>query len=181
MNLDHHSRLRAVMRRLAPRSQRAERREAPRRSPIRASLLGATAFALLFLGGAPAQAQEGSLITIFEGGNGFAGNTFDLEVLPEAGVVVKALDVNVRPFPAEEGEIEVFTRPGTAVGFEGTAEGWTSRGTAVVTSAGENNPTFVPLSFPLPQGSRSSSSTGRACRCDTPTDPRPCSRTLSCG
>jgi hypothetical protein len=126
-------------------------RERPLR-PIRAlGPLLALALAALALLAAPASAQSGSLTTLFSGINGFAGNTFDLEVLPPDGVVIDSLDVNVEP-KTNNGTIEVWTRPDTAVGFEASLDGWTSQGSVEVTAAGLDNPTPVPISFSLAQG-----------------------------
>jgi hypothetical protein len=43
--------------------------------------------------------------------------------------------------------VEVWYRPGSYVGFNSSSNGWTSLGTVTITSAGNNNPTFIPLNF----------------------------------
>ena len=114
-------------------------------------LLAAVVLLLLAFTSANAQAQAGSLTTAFNNNNSFAGNTFDLDVKHPAGVTIESFDVNVHS-AGVTANVEVWTRPGTAVGFENSAVGWTSRGTASATSAGTDNPTPVPISFSLPKG-----------------------------
>jgi hypothetical protein len=109
------------------------------------------ALAVLAMSGAFAQGDTGSLTTIFAANNGQAGNTFDLSVLDRRGVVVRSLDVNLDPAGAT-GVLGVYTRPGTAAGFEDTLDGWTLRDTAEVTAEGIDNRTPAPVSFSLPQG-----------------------------
>jgi hypothetical protein len=96
---------------------------------------------------------SGSLTTTFAGGNSNAGVTFDLQVLARGGVVVKRLDLNLDDDDVgETAPVQVWTRPDTAVGFEDSEAGWTSRGTVEVTALAEGTPTRLPLSFRLPQG-----------------------------
>lgn len=118
------------------------------------AVIAGLAVAWLLSTGLQAQAKKvsGSLTTLFASDNGNDGVTFDLDVLPRGGVVVKRLDANVDTAGTTE-TIEIWTRPGTAEGFETNEEGWTSQGTAVVTSAGEENRTPVPIRFRLEQGS----------------------------
>lgn len=116
---------------------------------LRAGLAAALAAGALAVA-APASAD--TLTTTFDGGNGFSGNSFDLEVRPASGITVNSLDVHLSE-AGESAKVEVWTRPGTAVGNESSPDGWTLRGSATVTSAGESNPTPAPISFALPQGS----------------------------
>ncbi len=90
-----------------------------------------------------------SLTTTFASNNGQSGNSFDLRVLGRSGVKVESLDVNL---DSGTRTVEVWTRPGTATGFDNAAAGWTSRGSATVVSAGQDNPTPLPVSFFLPPG-----------------------------
>jgi hypothetical protein len=101
-------------------------------------------------GAPPAAAESGSLTTTFAGGNNFSGNTFDLEVKTADGLDFGSFDINL--FPDQTQEVVLYTRPGTSVGFESSAEGWTKRGQATVTSAGLGNPTPVPIAFHLDAG-----------------------------
>ncbi|MGI9557322.1 MAG: hypothetical protein ACR2N5_05195 [Solirubrobacterales bacterium] len=114
-------------------------------------LLAAVVLLPLAFANANAQAQSGSLTTAFNSDNDSAGNTFDLEVKHPAGVTIESFDVNVDS-PGATAVVEVWTRPGTAVGFEDTTVGWTSRGSFSATSAGRDAPTSVPISFSLPKG-----------------------------
>jgi hypothetical protein len=101
-----------------------------------------------------AQAQEtGSLTTTFESNNSGRGNTFDLEVLPPQGVVITSFNVHLNAPAGEERQLDVWTRPETSVGFEEDPTGWTNRGRLTVASGGLGNPTPLPLSFSLSQGS----------------------------
>jgi hypothetical protein len=96
---------------------------------------------------------SGSLTTTFAGGNENFGVTFDLQVLARGGVVVKRLDLNLADIvEGDTAPVQVWTRPGTAVGFEDSEAGWTSRGSVEVTARAEGTPTPLPLSFRLPQG-----------------------------
>ena len=110
------------------------------------------AIVLALLAFSAAQAQALSLTTAFNTDNGNAGNTFDLEVLKPGGVEVESLDVNVEDGTGNTAQVEVWTRPGTSVGFEGSTTGWTSQGSFSVTAAGRDLPTPVPASFSLPAG-----------------------------
>jgi hypothetical protein len=104
---------------------------------------------------AATSAHAASLTTTFASNNGFAGNTFDLVVFPAnaVGVRVTSLDVNLVD-TGSEAQVQVWTRPGSSAGFTNNdPSGWTHRGTTAVTPAGADNPTSVPVSFSLPNGS----------------------------
>lgn len=87
-----------------------------------------------------AAAQSGSLTTIFTGGNGHAGNMFDLQASTCAAVT--GFDVNVEP---GTWSMQVFVRQGGYAGFENNAGAWSLLGSATITSAGTNVPTFLPI------------------------------------
>jgi hypothetical protein len=132
---------------------RRARRSGATRSSIRACvLLAAIALALLTVWGSLAQGRTGSLTTIFDSNNGQDGNTFDLSVLNRRGIVVESLDVNVQDEGASTGVLGVYTRPGTADGFEQTLDGWNLRDTAKITAEGTDQRTPAPVSFSLPKG-----------------------------
>jgi hypothetical protein len=115
---------------------------------LAAALLAALAWTALQ---ASAGGVSGSLTTTFASNNGNEGNTFDLRVRPRGGIDVKRLDVNVSEL-GTSGRIRIWTRPGTSQGFELSAEGWKRRGTAQVTSRGEDNKTPARIRFHLPKG-----------------------------
>jgi hypothetical protein len=93
-------------------------------------------------------AQASSLTTILASDGGWAGNTFDVEVLNPKGIRITSFDVNIDP-RAVWHEIYVYWRPGTAVGFEGSSEGWELLGIdAEVNSLGRDAPTPVRISSP---------------------------------
>lgn len=83
-----------------------------------------------------------SLTTLFASNNAFAGNTFDL--VANAPLRIDSFEVNLAPAGAVE-TIAIYWRNGTANGAQGSAAGWNLMGTAIVTSAGGNNPTPVPI------------------------------------
>jgi hypothetical protein len=84
----------------------------------------------------------GSLTTHFNGGNGYAGNMFD--ILPSFDMFVTAIDIN------NEGvgttcQVEVWWRSGTCVGFENSQAGWNTIGIFTGTGAGGGIPTFIDM------------------------------------
>lgn len=83
-----------------------------------------------------------SLTTLFAGGNGFAGNTFD--VTATNTITIDAFDVHLSNFGAT-GTIEIYYKVGTSVGFETTPNAWTLLGSTSVVSAGDGNPTHTPI------------------------------------
>ena len=98
--------------------------------------------ALLLLATASAGHAQ-SLTTLFASDNGFAGNTFDLTVLNPAGVTITGFDVNLDN-PGTAGQVSVYYKAGTSVGFETNMAAWTLMGTDPnVVSQGTDNPTPV--------------------------------------
>jgi len=95
---------------------------------------------ILATGGGGGGCTPNDLTTFFTGGNSFAGNMFDVTASGADDVLIDKFDVNVT---AGSGTISVYTRPGSYVGFEGAAAGWTLMGSEVVTGAGSNLPTQV--------------------------------------
>ncbi|GEQ87270.1 hypothetical protein ULMS_27780 [Patiriisocius marinistellae] len=90
-------------------------------------------------GGIPAELNVG-----LAGGNGLnpGGNFFDINVLND--VSFQSFDMNL---DAGSGNVEVYFKTGTWVGFESDPAAWTLVATTAVTSAGENLPS--PLNLDL--------------------------------
>ena len=92
----------------------------------------------------PAAQAPGSLTTHFNGGNGFAGNTFDLT--PSVDLEITGMDVHAR-YAARQYDIDVYYRVGTSVGFEQDPTAWTLLASGSnVNSNGPGMGTFVDLS-----------------------------------
>jgi hypothetical protein len=89
--------------------------------------------------GLPAQ---GSLCTDFNANHGFAGNMFD--IFPRVEFKIDAIDVNVDG-PGLQVDVDVWYIPGTSVGNEGSAAGWTLMGSYSGTSAGFNLPSLIDM------------------------------------
>ncbi|MCD4708518.1 MAG: hypothetical protein K8S62_12370 [Candidatus Sabulitectum sp.] len=80
------------------------------------------------------------LTTIFFQNNSFAGNSFDITASTDLTVV--GFEVNLDPL-LPSCTVNIWTREGTANGFEQIATGWTLLGTDVVVPVGINYPTHV--------------------------------------
>ncbi|MCD4701368.1 MAG: hypothetical protein K8S24_05865 [Candidatus Aegiribacteria sp.] len=83
---------------------------------------------------------DGFLTTIFAQNNNFAGNSFD--IIASTDLTVVGFDVNLDT-NLPSWTVQVWTRAGTADGFEQSATGWTLLGTDVVVGAGSDLPTHV--------------------------------------
>ncbi|MCA8948183.1 MAG: PKD domain-containing protein [Planctomycetes bacterium] len=86
---------------------------------------------------AAALAAQSPLTTAYattSGGAVGGGVYFDLTV--HSGQVITRLDGNYGQMPGTSGSIDVFVRPGTSAGFEGSSAGWTLAGSAPVTAQG---------------------------------------------
>ena len=87
---------------------------------------------------------QNSLTTTFDGGNGQAGNMFDVTAIND--LTIDSFDVSMDDGTTDT--VEVYVKAGTWVGFEEDAAAWTLLGTvADVTSAGENVPTPLNQTF----------------------------------
>jgi len=84
----------------------------------------------------------GSLTTHFLGGNGYAGNTFD--IIPTANLQIEALDVH-EDYLGAPTTVEVYYKTGTSVGFENTPSAWTLLGAGSAIGAGLGLPTYLDL------------------------------------
>ena len=96
------------------------------------------------VGTGPAAQVPGSLTTHFNGGNGFAGNTFD--ITPNVDMSITGMDAHAR-YAARQLDIDVYYKVGTSVGFEQDAAAWTLLASG--SNANSNGPgvgTFVDLS-----------------------------------
>ncbi len=80
------------------------------------------------------------LTTLFASDNQFAGNSFDVGAYTPLTIV--GFDINLDTGLPNH-TIDVWTRDGTADGFEMVAAGWTLMGSDVVVPAGANLPTHV--------------------------------------
>lgn len=96
----------------------------------------------LGLGGVVTRGGATSLTTFFTGTNSFAGNTFDLTPTQALTIDSFSMHLGVAGAPAT---VAVYWRNGTAVGFEGSAAGWTLLGTANVISGGPGVATPVAI------------------------------------
>ena len=90
-------------------------------------------FSVLF---ASAYAAGDLITTTFAGGNGCAGNMFD--VAATNTLTITAFDVN---FDAGTHMVSVYYKAGSYVGSETTAGAWTLLGSDTITSSAENTPT----------------------------------------
>lgn len=109
-------------------------------------LLFVTAFVMLLMTSA---SYSVVLTTTFAGGNGNAGNFFDVNTLG-GDLNVSRLDLNLDPGTFT---VELYTRSGTWVGNNASPVGWTLVGSSSVISAGTNNPSPFNVAFTLPGAS----------------------------
>ncbi|WP_417749589.1 PEP-CTERM sorting domain-containing protein [Rosistilla oblonga] len=100
------------------------------------------------------QAKAGVITTGFTTNNGLigaAGNFFDA-VIASTSLSVSRMEVNTDTTGLLT--VDVYTRPGTSVGFENSAAGWTLQSSNSVTGAGAGSPTSVDVTdFVLPASS----------------------------
>lgn len=93
---------------------------------------------------------DSNLSTLFGANNSFAGNMFDVTAFSE--LTINGFNINLSNSGSQE-TIEVYYKLGSHVGFESNANAWILLGTTLVTSAGEDNPTLVPIGgLTLPPG-----------------------------
>ncbi len=96
------------------------------------------------------------LATTFQGGNGQAGNMFDLKATNAAGLTVSGWQINLNDevTASTPVTVRIYRRVGSFVGHENSPDGWALLGTADVLSWGANQATPVPiggLSLPFDQ------------------------------
>jgi len=90
----------------------------------------------------PSTLAPGSLTTTFAGGNGYAGNMFD--ITPTADMGITAIDVHDQGVGAAS-TVDVWYRPGTSVGYEGSSAGWTLMGSYTGVGAGFGLGTYIDM------------------------------------
>jgi len=86
---------------------------------------------------------SGSLTTHFNGGNGFAGNLFD--ITPTNSLSFEAIDIHSGSSAGTALIMDVYWKDGTSVGFETDPLPWTLIGSFNATSAGIYLPTYVDM------------------------------------
>ncbi len=86
--------------------------------------------------------SDGFLTTLFASDNNYAGNSFD--ITPNVDVNVVGFDVNLTNLGFDF-TVQVWTRQGTANGFETNPAGWSMLGEVAVTPAGTDLPTYVDI------------------------------------
>jgi len=90
----------------------------------------------------PSTMAAGSLTTTFAGGNGYAGNMFD--ITPTADMGITAIDVHDEGLGSTS-NVDVWYRPGTSVGFEASSTGWTLMGSYTGVGAGFGLGTYIDM------------------------------------
>lgn len=88
-------------------------------------------------------AQADSLTTIFASNNGFAGNSFDVEVVGASPITIDSFEVNIDS-PRSQNTVAIYWREGTSQGYLDSSAGWVLMGKDTnVVSNGPENPTPV--------------------------------------
>lgn len=89
------------------------------------------------------------LPTVFSGGNGQDGNMFDVTAINS--VIIESFDGNLDDAAGggAGGNMEIYYKVGTHVGFETNAGAWTLIGTAFVDPTGVGIPTAIPVNINL--------------------------------
>lgn len=86
--------------------------------------------------------SSNNLQTTFAGGNGSAGNMFDIVAINE--VTITGFDGNLN---VGTGNVHIYYKSGTYVGYESNSSAWTFVGTTSVTSSGNGSPTSLPIAL----------------------------------
>ena len=81
------------------------------------------------------------LLSPLAGGNGDEGNMFDVSA--KQTITITSFEVNLSS--AGTTDYEIWTRPGTHVGFEGSSTGWTQIGTGTFTTNASGVFTAIPI------------------------------------
>ncbi|WP_395146481.1 PEP-CTERM sorting domain-containing protein [Armatimonas sp.] len=92
------------------------------------------------------RARAQSLTTLFAGNNGATSGGlvfFDLNVFPILGLTVTDIAINTITTVGTPINVEIYTRSGTSVGFEGNASGWTLVSSGSGTAAAVNTPSLM--------------------------------------
>ncbi|MBU1220118.1 hypothetical protein KKF34_10490 [Myxococcota bacterium] len=91
---------------------------------------------------------EDPLLTTLAGGNGWAGNMFDIVAL--RNITITGFEGS---FHTVTQGVEIWYRYGTYVGSENTQANWTLLGTATITGQGAGTATPIPINFSVPVSS----------------------------
>ena len=83
-----------------------------------------------------------SLTTLFSGGNGQAGNIFNVTNLSSSPIIITSFDINLQP---GTGQLIVYYLESAATGFETDPAPWHTLGSATVISNGSNVATPLPV------------------------------------
>ena len=94
----------------------------------------------------PPPSSDDSLETTFIGGTEQAGNMFD--ILAFEDILVTGFDIHCSL--TSQITVEIFTKPGTHVGFENNCSSWTLISTVTVVSRGQGQPTPLPANSFIP-------------------------------
>ena len=105
------------------------------------------ASAVLIMLALASSAWSQTLTTGFASSTASGGNVFNLQATGASDVTVNALDINLRT--GVSGFVEVWVRPGSYVGFQGSIAGWTQVTRVSVASAGSDQPTPLPITTPF--------------------------------
>ncbi len=87
--------------------------------------------------------DPGCIATHFSGGNGFAGNTFD--ITPSVDMQLTGMDLH-HDTVGEQLQFDVYYCAGSCVGYESDPSHWTLMSSASATSAGLDQPTHIDIS-----------------------------------
>jgi hypothetical protein len=99
----------------------------------------------LLVGGV-GRADASTITTIFASNNQNAAggaNYFDVNVLSPGGILVTSLAVNTNAGAGSGLAVNIYTRTGTAFGFEGSSVGWTLVSSGSGVSSGLDSPSFI--------------------------------------
>mgnify|MGYP002620347028 CR=1 FL=1 len=80
----------------------------------------------------------------FDSNNAFAGNMFDVTTSGGEDIMIDGFEVNLTD-AGTQATVRVYYRTDSYVGNEDSSTGWTLLGTDVVTSQGQDNPTYVDI------------------------------------
>src|SRR6056297_196602 len=96
-------------------------------------------------GGGASTALMGDLTTTFAGGNGFAGNMFDITNTSGENLILDSFFVHINGAAGQSADVEFYSTPGTFVGNENNAGVWDLFVEETVVSNGLGTPTLVPF------------------------------------
>jgi PEP-CTERM motif len=114
----------------------------------RTQRLGLMLVGLITLTTLPQTAHAQSLTTIFAGNNNnsIGGATFfDLNIAVP-NITITSIATNVNNLPGSSVSLEIWTRTGTATGFQAAASGWTLVSTGTTIAAATDLPTMFDVS-----------------------------------